>query len=94
MNKWLERMLVVLVIVTVIIALCSVVNNHAQYNEWVENRTTTTVRVAPNQTLWQIAEEYKPDFMDTREYIHEVKTLNGMSDTYLYVGDEIEVYVF
>ena len=92
MNKWLERMLVVSIVLVSILALCSVVQSHAQHNEWVETRTIETVRVAPNQTLWQFAEEYKPDFMDTREYIYEVKELNNLSDSYLYVGDELQVY--
>lgn len=91
-NKWLERGLVIAVVITSIVALWSVVQSHAQHNEWVETRTIETVRVAPNQTMWQIAEHYKPSWMDTREYIYEVKTLNGMNDTYLYVGDEIQVY--
>jgi hypothetical protein len=92
MEKLIERMLVVAVVIASLVAICSVVNSHAQHNEWVETRTVETIRVAPNETMWQIAEQYKPDFMDTREYIYEVKTLNNMSDTYLYVGDKLLVY--
>ena len=92
-NKWLERGLVIAVVITSLVALYSITQSHAQHNEWVETRTTTTVRVVPNETLWQIAETYKPSWMDTREYIHEVKELNNLSDTYLYVGDEIKIYI-
>jgi LysM repeat protein len=92
-NKLLEKGLVIAVVLTSLVALWSVVQNHTIHNEWVETRTTTTVRVAPNETLWQIAETYKPSWMDTREYIYEIKELNNLSDTYLYVGDEIQIYI-
>ena len=92
-NKWIERMLVVAVVITSLVVLYSVVQSHAIHNEWVESRTIETIRVAPNETMWQIAEEYKPSWMDTREYIYEVKELNNLSDTYLYVGDELQVYI-
>jgi LysM repeat protein len=92
-NKLLERGLVIAVVITSLVVLYSVVQDHAIHNEWVESRTIETIRVAPNETMWQIAEEYKPSWMDTREYIYEVKELNNLSDTYLYVGDEIQIYI-
>ena len=90
----LKYALVVATILITMVALHTIVNAQAQRNEWVENRQVETIRVAPNETLWQIAEEHKPDFMDTRDYIYEIKQLNNMQSSSIYIGDELYIYTY
>lgn len=91
MQKWVLRITVALALV---VAVYIVAQDKQQEKEWVETRQVITIRVAPNQTLWQIAEEHKPNFMDVREYIYEVEQLNNMQDAYLYAGDELYIYTY
>lgn len=90
----LRNTIVATTVLLSIVTLHTIVGAHSQRNEWIENRQVETIRVAPNETLWEIAEENKPDFMDTRDYIYEIKQLNNMQDTYLYIGDELYIYTY
>lgn len=93
-TSMLRNTLVITIVLLSMVVLHTIVNAHSQRNEWIENRQVETIRVAPNETLWEIAEENKPDFMDTRDYIYEIKQLNNMQDTYLYIGDELYIYTY
>lgn len=88
------KKILVIIMATVTIACCAIHihNTNTLHNDWEDQRTTITITVAPNKTLWSIAEEYKPDWMDTREYIYDVKTLNNMDTSFLDVGQTLEVY--
>lgn len=48
--------------------------------------------VQPNDTLWEIADEYCPKNMDKREYIFNLKKANAI-DGYIQPGDHIEILV-
>lgn len=90
----MKKFAVVLVLVVCIVAFGGIVaNSYAQKSAWEQNREVTTILVAPNDTLYDIAEEYKPSWMDTREYVYEIKVLNGMTTSDIYVGDTIDIYV-
>lgn len=92
MSKALKVALTVIATAVTLVAVVKLVGDHKQQNEWEQSRGTTTVYVSQGETLWCIAEEYKPSWMDTREYIQEVKTLNGMSSSTVYAGDRLTVY--
>ena len=47
--------------------------------------------VSENQTLWDIASEYKPDGMDIREYIFELRKLNNLDDATIYPNQELTI---
>lgn len=49
--------------------------------------------IAPGQTLWSIAKEYTPNAKDIRETIHEIKDLNNMQDSSIYVGQTIKIKI-
>ena len=90
----MKKIAVVLVLVVGIIAFGGIVaNSYAQQSTWEQSREVTTILVAPNDTLYDIANEYRPSWMDVREYIYEVKVLNNMDNSDIYVGDAIKVYV-
>ena len=47
--------------------------------------------VSANQTLWNIAEEKKKPGTDTREYVYELRKLNGIDDCIIYPGQVIKI---
>lgn len=45
-------------------------------------------------SLWGIATEHCPEYMDKRKYINEVMKLNGMDDCTVYAGRIYQVPVY
>lgn len=45
--------------------------------------------VQQGDTLWSISLNYKPEGMDTREYIHKIMYANSMKDSVIKVGETI-----
>lgn len=86
---------VALALATVIVLVFCISNIHEKKvirDQWYDARFTTTITVKPNKTLWSIAEEYKPSWMDTREYIHEIKALNNMTTSSIDIGQLLVIY--
>ncbi len=50
--------------------------------------------VCEGDTLWEIAELYTDDSVDIREYIREIKELNGMDSAELMPGDVIIIPIY
>ena len=50
-----------------------------------------SVVVEKGDTLWSIAQEYKPDGIEIREYIYEISKNNGIDNKPLAVGQTIFV---
>lgn len=48
-----------------------------------------SVIVSPGDTLWSIAESYKPEGADTRIFITGIRQKNGLSGSEIHVGDEL-----
>jgi len=42
------------------------------------------IEIKRGDTLWTIAEEYKPSRVSTRDYIQSVKKINGLTDDLIY----------
>lgn len=55
---------------------------------------TERVLVQPGDSLWEIATEYKPNGMDTREYIYKIVQLNDLRGHTLQSGIVIDVPIF
>ena len=52
------------------------------------------VEIKSGDTLWNIAETYMPDNMDTREAVYQICSLNDISADELYAGMTIQVPVY
>ena len=60
--------------------------------EWKSSREVITVYVESGDTLDEFGYKYKPEWMDVREYREEIKELNGMQNSDLYMGQELKLY--
>lgn len=65
-------------------------NNTFASNETIETQEIEYV-VCKGDTLWKIAERYKLENQDPREYIYEVKKLNNMASSTIYEGQTIKI---
>ena len=90
MKKIITLILVTLTIATIGIKMHS---DKQIRTEWEEDRQIDTIVISSGDDLWSIAEEYKPSWMDCREYIYEVKELNNMTQSGLYAGEQLLIYV-
>ena len=80
---------VVAVAVTLITVLCFCSYAHSGTSYDVCEFT-----VSEGDSLWEIAEVYTDDSVDIREYIREIKELNGMETAELMPGDVIIIPIY
>ena len=73
----------ILTIVFIFVLGFMVINSVLASNETVETKEIEYV-VCKGDTLWKIADKYKLDNQDPREYIYEVKKLNNMTSASIY----------
>lgn len=74
----------------VIILGILIMNNVFASNEAVVKEDVEYV-VCKGDTLWKIAERYKLENQDPREYIYEIEKLNNMSNATIYEGQVIKI---
>lgn len=48
-------------------------------------------RVKGGDTLWALSEKYCPEIVDRREWIEEIKEMNGMKTSTIYTGQLLKV---
>lgn len=81
--------LVVLLVALFIAALVLAYQPTMKGVEWREK----TYRVQAGDSLWSISKEYCPDDVDCREWIEEVRALNGMTGSVIYKGQTLTILV-
>ena len=45
----------------------------------VKQKYYTSITVQPGDSLWEIAETYAPEYGDIRDYVRQLKVLNGLN---------------
>ena len=80
----------ILTIVFIFVLGFMVINSVLASNEAVETKGIEYA-VCKGDTLWKIAEKYKLENQDPREYIYEVKKLNNMTSASIYEGQIIKI---
>lgn len=88
------NIIAITIIVSIFACGYAVGRDKAEDKVWHDNRTTQTVVVKSGDTLWDIAEEYKPNNVYILEYIDDIKQLNGITNSTIHEGDTILVYVY
>ncbi|OWA37340.1 hypothetical protein B9G55_04570 [Saccharibacillus sp. O16] len=61
---------------------------HAFQNDKVAVETKRVI-VSPGDTLWSIAESYKPADADTRIFVRGIQQKNGLNSSEIHAGDEL-----
>jgi hypothetical protein len=87
MKGFVQLLAMILGLTIIIVCIC---NYFAPID--TSNWEEITYVVRPNDTLWSIAEDYCPDGIDIREYIHEVKDANNINSN-IYPGDKITIFI-
>lgn len=78
----------VFIIIIAFMCLSSITNK----DEVISSQIQYTV--SKGERLWDIAEQYKRPDQDIREYIYEIKKINGLKDATIYEGQEITIIVY
>lgn len=82
---------------SVLLVLLVVALAYAGYRAMVPTyarvESTATVRVTPEQTLWDLASRHRVPGATTAETIEIIKQVNGMTDSALRVGQTVQVPV-
>lgn len=81
----------ILITIFMVIVMCICISS-VFANKEVET-TEVTYTVSKGETLWSIAERYKQDNQDPRDYIYKVKKLNNMTSATIYEGQVITILV-
>lgn len=52
----------------------------------------TSISIKSGDTLWDIANQYKPEEMSHKDYIKEIKEINSLSSDKIHSGNYLMVY--
>lgn len=88
-NNLIAALFVAVLLVLCILILVWAVQPTMDGIEWREE----TYRVQTGDTLWSISSGYCPDGVDRREWIEEIRALNGMDGSIIYPGQRLTVLV-
>jgi hypothetical protein len=83
-----------LALMTVVMCGSKIHNDKARLEEWKNTAVVYTISVQPGDTLDEIGYEYKPSWMDVREYRYYVQKLNDLKNgSMIYIGQKLDIYV-
>jgi hypothetical protein len=94
MTKFLESNVTAVVLLVLLAVLAVLALNYAfqptmDRIEWQEK----TYRVQAGDSLWAISADYCPEGVDRREWVDEIRALNGLSDSIIHPGQRLTVLV-
>lgn len=90
--RFAKRALLVFLVICTLTASVLLVINH-RYTEWYEDRHIADITVTSGDTLDAFGYQYKPEWMDVREYREYILDLNNLTSSDLYVGQTLKLYV-
>lgn len=87
-----KRVFLNISIVLVLLFTLNLITNKAEGAKHID---TKSVVICPSDTLWDIAKETcKNQNMKVQNCVIEIKKLNNMEDSHIYVGQEIKIPVY
>lgn len=93
MKKIAVFVIIILAITTVLAGARTISTNHRLRTEWEDTREVITVRVHYGDSLDKFGYQYKPTWMDIREYRKLVIDLNDMTSAMVYANTDLKLYV-
>lgn len=93
--KHIIKFALVIVSIVIFITLCGfkIHNDNTRLDEWKNTAVVQTISVQHGDTLDEIGYEYKPSWMDIREYRWYIQQLNDLDSSMLHIGQDLKVYV-
>lgn len=86
---------VVLVILVSVMILSVTLKADAKENQDNKEKYYTSIIIEEGDTLWSIAEEYKPDEnMTVSKYIKDLKRMNNMDTDTIHAGNYLTIYYY
>lgn len=91
-NRFRFTIFVVLMIILLTTAVNFALGLNTAASSTVQEYTDVVIK--SGDTLWNIAQTYMPDNMDTRKAVYQLCSLNNISADELYAGMTIQVPVY
>lgn len=88
-RKFRTSITIMLTIIFLIIILINSIINVPKYTE-----IHKTIYISEDETLWDIAREYKKPNQDIRDYIYQIKKLNNMDTAAIYEGQALVIIIY
>lgn len=88
-NTLVATLILILLIAVSFLVLSLACSSTMSRVEWQE----TTYRVQSGDSLWAISHDYCPDGVDRREWVEEIRELNGLTGSIIYPGQTLTVLV-
>jgi hypothetical protein len=82
-----------LVLIFVVVVGVKAYSDNSRQTEWENTRVIKTITVHQGDTLDSIGYEYKPSWIDVREYRYLIMELNDIDSAMIYQGQRLDVYV-
>ena len=92
------RIYVVSFILTVTLIFTIILTNSlktsANENRSSSERLYSSIMINDGDTLWSIAEEYKPADVSVKDYIKSLKSINGIASDNIQSGNHLIIYYY
>lgn len=86
--------LILTIMLVLIIVLSNSLKTNATENRDRSNRIYTSILIEEGDTLWSIAQEYKPADVSTQDYIDTLKSINVMKSDNIHSGNYLMIYYY
>lgn len=91
-SKIYLKIMILLLLLTIGSFTINIVKDIRNWKEWNENKVVFMVVVQQDDTLYDYGYQYKPDWMDIRDYCEEVRELNNMSSSTICAYQNLKLY--
>lgn len=91
-SKIYLKIMILLLLLTIGCVIINIGKDIYRWHEWNENKIVFTMVVQEGDTLFDYGYQYKPDWMDIRDYCEEVKELNNTSSSTICAYQNLKLY--
>lgn len=79
-------------IVAFTVIISSSLKTNARENDNNNQKIYESISIKSGDTLWSIANEYKPEEISYKEYIKELKKINSLTSDNIHTGNYLLIY--